>query len=341
MAFVYHRTGANSWGEGVGLLSTDLDVDDYFGTSVSNSGEYVIVGAPYDDEGGTNAGAAYVFHRTGINDWDEGFKLMAPDAEAIDLFGSVSIDGDYAIVGAEGEDSKGSNAGAAYIFHRTGTNSWGEWAKLVAPDAGAGAQFGCSVSINGDYAIVGALYAKAEGATAGAAYVFHRTDTNSWDGGGKLFSSDIEFMDLFGGSVSISGDYAIVSAPGEDSSGDGAGAAYVFRRIGLNGWDAGTKLVAPDAGEADEFGSDVSISGDRVIVSAVLAPANESDAGAVYIFRRTGPTSWSTGAKLYASDAQADDQFGTSVSSSADFAVVGARFEDAGGTDAGAAYIYY
>jgi hypothetical protein len=113
---------------------------------------------------------------------DSGVKLVAPDAQAGDLFGNaVAISGDYAIVGAYQEDGGAGDsldrAGAAYIFHRTGDNSWDDGVKLVASDAQAGDRFGVSVGISGDYAIVGAREEDGGAgdplSNAGAAYIFH------------------------------------------------------------------------------------------------------------------------------------------------------------------------
>ena len=99
--------------------------------------------------------------------------------------------------------------------------------------------FGDSVAISGDYAIVGASGEDAGGNAAGAAYIFRRTGTNSWDAGVKIVAFDVQSSDTFGRSVAISGDYAVVGANGEDAGGDAAGAAYIFHRTGTNSWDAG------------------------------------------------------------------------------------------------------
>jgi len=334
-AYVFHRTGLNSWDSGIKIVASDAEADDQFGYSVSISGDYCIVGAYGEDDGGSNSGAAYVFHRVGINTWDAGTKIVASDAEADDQFGwSVSIDGDYCIVGATGEDTGGSNSGAAYIFHRTGTNTWDAGTKIVASDAGASDNFGYSASVDGDYCIVGAY---GETSNTGAAYIFHRTGTNTWDAGTKIVASDAEASDYFGYSVSISGDYCVVGAFHEDTGASNAGAAYVFHRVGLNTWDAGTKIVASDAEESDLFGNSVSIDGDYVVVGAYREDAGGSSAGAAYIFHRTGDNIWDTGTKIVSSDAEADDYFGYSVSISGDYCVVGAIGET---SNAGAAYIY-
>jgi len=319
--------------------ASDAEADDYFGHSVSIDGDYCIVGAYHEDTGASNAGAAYVFHRTGINTWDAGTKIQASATEANDYFGrSVSIFGDYCIVGADGEDIGGS----AYIFHRIGTNTWDAGTKIVSSDIEASDLFGSSVSIDEDYCIVGATGEDTGGSVAGAAYIFHRTGTNTWDAGTKIVASDAQAHDYFGISVSIDGDYCIVGASFEDTGGSDAGAAYIFHRTGLNTWDAGTKIVASDAEANDSFGNSVSVYGDYCIVGAFYEDAGgASNAGSAYIYHRTGTNTWDAGIKIVASDAEAGDLFGYSVSIYGDCCIVGAYRESTGGSYAGAAYAFY
>jgi hypothetical protein len=216
--------------------------------------------------------------------------------------------------------------------------------QIAANNAAASAHFGISVSIDGDYAIVGAAGESTFGASAGAAYIFHRIGPDAWDGGTMIRASDAAAGDYFGQAVSISGDYAIVGAFREGSGGTNAGAAYIFQRTGTNTWDTGTKIVASDAQANSNFGQAVSISGDYAIAGAYSEDTGATNAGAAYIFQRTGANTWDTGTKIKASDAQANDWFGYSVSISGDYAIVGAPQEDGGSTDpnndTGAAYIF-
>jgi len=155
-AYVFHREGAN-WVEESKFTASDGVTDDRFGTSVSISGDYVVVGANEDDDNGYNAGSAYIFRHEGA-DWVEETKLTASDGGAYDNFGtSVSISGDYAIVGASGDNDNGSHSGSAYVFRREGSD-WVEETKLTASDGDYDDYFGTSVSISGVYAIVGAPY---------------------------------------------------------------------------------------------------------------------------------------------------------------------------------------
>jgi hypothetical protein len=156
--------------------------------------------------------------------------LTAADGAFNDRFGqSVSISGDYAVVGAYYDDDNGGNSGSAYIFKRYGTN-WSQQAKLTASDAAAIDQFGVSVSISGNSAIVGAWNDDDSGSNSGSAYMFKRSGT-SWPQQAKLLAADGAASDYFGNSVSISGAYAITGAYYDDDKGDDSGSAYMFGKV--------------------------------------------------------------------------------------------------------------
>jgi hypothetical protein len=272
-AYIFKWDGA-SWNQQQKLLASDGAAGDDFGYSVSISGDYAIVGAYYDDSG---KGSAYVFLRSGTS-WSQQQKLLASDGAASDDFGySVSISGDYAIVGAYYDDTKGS----AYIFKRNGT-SWSQQQKLLASDGAAGDGFGCSVSISGGYAIVGAYQDDDYGQNSGSAYMFGRNGT-SWSQQEKLTALDSAANDYFGISVSISGDYAIVGACGDDDKGSSSGSAYTFNRDGTN-WVEQQKLIASDGEILRQFGRSVSMSSDYAIVGAYY-DYGDGSYGSGYIFR--------------------------------------------------------
>ena len=334
-AYVFIRSGA-SWSEQDKLTASDGAANDIFGISVCISGDYAIVGAYLDDDNGTDSGSAYVYFRSGAT-WSEQAKLIASDGAAGDLFGlSVSVSGDYAIVGSSFDDDNGALSGSAYVFIRSGA-SWSEQDKLTASDGAAADYFGRSVSIDGDYAIVGAYLDDDNGTDSGSAYVFLRTGA-SWGEQAKLIASDGETWEEFGGSVSIDGDYAIIGASDDDDNGTQSGSAYVFIRSGTS-WSEQAKLLASDGWNYDYFGNSVSISGDYAIVGAHYDDDNGTSSGSAYIFKRTG-TSWSEYAKLLASDGATFDWFGNSVSIDGVNAIVGAWKDDDNGSDSGSAYIF-
>ena len=322
------------------LTASDPADTDVFGAFVAISGGTAVVGAIYDDDAGDFSGSAYVFVRSGTT-WTQQAKLTASDAAGGDTFGSVAIDGETIVVGARSKDSAaGADVGAAYVFVRSGT-TWTEQAKLMASDGAANDQFGYFVSLSGETAVVGVHQDdNAQGIDAGAAYVFVRSGT-AWTEQAKLVASDGAANDRFGYAVSLSGETAVVGAYLDDSvPGADVGAAYVFVRSGTT-WTEQAKLTASDGAYLDQFGVDVDISGETVIVGAFTDDnAGGINAGSAYVFVRSG-TTWTEQAKLTASDGAASDWFGSEVAISGETAVVAAHRDDnARGADAGSAYVF-
>jgi len=250
---------------------------------------------------------------------------------------SVSISGDYVIVGARCNNDNGDDSGSAHIFKRDDATRWTPQAKLLPSDGEAGDLFGCSVSISGDYAIIGAYCDDDNGVNSGSAYVFKR-DGTVWAQQAKLLASCKGGYEFFGFSVSISGDNAIIGAWGNCDNGVAAGSAYVFKRNGTT-WTQQAKLLASDGAANDYFGWSVSISGDSAIIGARGDDDNGGDSGSAYIFKRDG-TAWTEQDKLLASDGAEDDHFGGSVSIDDNYAIIGAHLDDDNGDDSGSAYVF-
>lgn len=310
------------------ITASDAGSGDLFGQSVSISGDYAAVGAFKDD---SNTGSVYIFKKNGET-WVEEAKIRASDPVVGDWFGrSVSIDGDYIVIGAY---TKNSSRGVAYVFKRDGVN-WNQQAKLTHSDGTANDYFGYAVSISGDTIAVGAHGNDDAGDNSGSAYIFKRTG-ETWAQQAKLSPSDLSGGDLFGRKVAIDGDYAIAGAHIHS----GSGAAYVFKRDG-DTWTQQAKLTASDQAANDRFGMRVSISGALAVCSADGNDDNGSDAGAVYIFERTG-TSWAQQAKLKASDGAAGDYFGFELSIDGSNLVIGAYGDEGEGGlfNVGSAYIF-
>jgi len=304
-----------NWVELDKLTASDGAKEDFFGGSVSIDGDFAIVGAPYDDDNGLYSGSSYIFIRIGST-WVEEAKLTASDGATYDYFGrSVSISGDYAVVGAHNNNA---HRGSAYVFKRDG--GWSQKAKLTASDGAAKDELGISVSISGDYVIAGAPFDDDDGVNSGSAYLFERPAGGWVDSTetAKLTASDGTASDWFGFSVSICGDYAIVGASRGES---GAGSAYIFKRSS-GGWLQEAKLTASDGATFDDFGGSVSISGDYVVVGAYA----DDSTGSAYLFERPagGCVDSTETAKLTASDGATWDWFGFSVSICGDYAIVGA-----------------
>jgi hypothetical protein len=338
-AYVFVRTGG-TWSQQAYLKAGNTDAGDLFGASVAISGDTIVVGALGEASNATTvdgdetndtapgAGAAYVFVRSGST-WSPQAYLKASNTDAGDGFGgSVGIDGDTIVVGAELEDSSavdvGGDAtsngtdlsGAAYVFVRSGV-AWSQQAYLKAGNTGVGDEFGAAVAISGDTIAVGARL----------------EDSNA---------------------TTIDGDET------NDLSLD-SGAVYLFTRSATT-WAPQAYVKAPNNDPADEFGISVALSGDTLAIGASLESSNATtvggdqsndaanDAGAAYVFVRSAGA-WSLQAYLKASNAEAGDTFGRSIALDGDAIVVGARLEDGGATgvngadnndapESGAAYLF-
>ena len=235
-AYIFLRT-STTWAQEAKLLVSGKTVIDLFGSSVaiSSDGTRVVVGAIYQYEGVTDAGAAYIFLRTDTN-WQQEAKIVASDGFANDYFGrsvAISMDGSRVVIGASAaEPGDILNAGAAYIFLRTDIN-WHQEVKLTPSNRVIGDQFGGSVSISSDGSrvAVGACGSGLDSnARTGGAYIFLRTDSG-WVQEFELLASNKATFDQFGYSVSISGDgvMAAVGAYGSNPGGTiDAGAAYQY-----------------------------------------------------------------------------------------------------------------
>ena len=279
--YIFKRDSqTGDWNEQAKLTPDDGAANDWFGFDVALSGDYVVITAREDDDNGDGSGSAYVFKRSGET-WVQQAKLSASDGAAGDQFGmAVSIDGDYILVSAGEDDDNGDGSGSAYIFKRD-SESWNQQAKILPLDGEAGDQFGFSAVLAGDYLLVGARY-EGNGDQSGAAYVFRRSG-NSWVQHAKLKASDADGLDYFGGSVALSGIYALVGAFGDEDNGASAGAAYLYKREGDN-WIEIEKLHASDGAANDEFGNAVTIFGARCMVGAWYDDDNGEKSGSAYIY---------------------------------------------------------
>jgi hypothetical protein len=266
-------------------------------------------------------------------------KLTSSDGLADDALGSsVAISGTFAIVGAPTDDIAGNaSQGSAYIFEHDG-HTWVQRAKLTAEDGFPQDNFGTSVAIHGDTVVIGAenddvVFANDN---QGSAYVFTKV-AGLWVQQAKITSSDGTSGDEFGRAVAIYGSTVVVGAP----SAEVQGAAYVFTRAGTL-WTQQVRLGAAAPTGVDQFGHDVAIDNDTIVVGAPrhdVGPSGGSQ-GAVFCF--TGPGGvWSEQARLTAQFGGGNDELGYSVSISGDLVVAGAWRDDIGeNSNQGSAYAF-
>ena len=213
--------------------------------------------------------------------------------------------------------------------------TWNETQKLLAVDGETGDQFGISLALDGDTALIGAQRDNDNGLHSGSAYVFSRDDT-VWSQQAKLNASyDGNEEDHFGFCASLSGDTALIGAPDDDDNGVDSGSAYVFTRSD-SVWIQQAKLLALDGADSDEYGWSVSLSGDTAFIGAPGDDDKGNDSGSVYVFKRMGPL-WTQQQKLSALDATSNDYFGFSLSLDNDTAIIGAPGDD---TYQGSVYVF-
>ena len=303
-AYIFVRT-AGVWTQQAFLKASNAGVFDYFGWSVSVSGDTAVVGAYREASNGVGvnspsqsdnslarSGAAYVFIRAD-GEWSQQAYLKASNTNMFDLFGeSVAVSGDTVVVGARGEDGNGvgvdptsqsdnsaSLSGAAYVFVRAG-GEWSQQAYLKASNAEKGDWFGEFVAVSEDTVVVGARLEDGNGGYhSGAAYVFVRAD-GEWSQQAYLKASNSGAGDYFGRPVAVSGNTVVIGATEEDSDGVGvnppsqadntaytSGAAYVYVRASGT-WSQQAFLKGSNTDPDDRLGNSVAVSGDTVVIAA-------------------------------------------------------------------------
>jgi len=334
-AYIFTRNGS-TWSQQAKLIADDGATDDFFGFSVALSGDTAVIGAPNDDDRGSNSGSAYIFTRNGST-WSQQAKLIADDGATDDSFGeSIALSGDTVVIGMYRDDDRGSNSGSAYIFTRNGS-TWSQQAKLIADDGATNDWFAGSIALSGDTVVIGVRGDDDRGSNSGSAYIFTRNGS-TWSQQAKVTADDGAASDFFGISVALSGDTAVIGAYGDDDRAGSSGSAYIFTRNGST-WSQQAKVTADDGAANDFFGYSVTLSGDTAVIGAYQDDDRGLESGSAYIFTRNGST-WSQQAKLTADDGAASDYFGNPVALSGNTVVIGMRGDDDLGLESGSAYIF-
>jgi hypothetical protein len=283
-AYIYQYDGSN-WNYYSSITAGDPGLDDNFGNAVALDNNYAIVGARWDSENGNRSGAAYIFFFNGST-WDQQAKLIAADGQVSDRFGySVSINGNFALVGARFDDDGGTNAGSAYVFERSGT-TWSQQAHLEATDAFDQDNFGTSVAIYGNRILIGSPFDDTiVGSSAGSAYMFLNSG-GVWTQQYKITPNDASSNDRFGHSISFYNDYTVIGTPRDDAPfiGPEAGSAYTFL-IYDSSWTQKAKIIADDISSEDEYGFSVAINKGTVLVGSPFDDhSSMTDVGSVYFY---------------------------------------------------------
>ena len=337
-AYVFVRRGER-WVQQAYLKSDAPSVNDFFGVNVAIDGDTLAVSAtrasPYGNISSTRNGLVFVFTRSG-EVWTQQARLSAPEAAGADLFGfGLALHGERLVVGAPLDSSGGRQSGAAYVFTRSG-GSWDGGVKLKAAQPSAEAYLGWSVALDGDSVLAGAHHDNqaSTGSGAGTAHVFVRRD-ESWAEQQVLRPARPESGDMFGWSVALLGDTAVVGAPHGDvllNTTRPSGRAHVFARQGER-WQLSATLEPTTPRDNDCFGTAVALSNAALVVGASGDGADEAamrSSGAAYVYARTDAASgsWTRTSFLKAAPVTRDAFFGKRVALSPERMVVSALGED-------------
>lgn len=290
-AHVFRRV-AGVWTEEQRLVPESLTDPAFFGWEVDVYGEQLIVGAPslridFDDDG-----AAWIYRHDG-EQWAEQPILRPDDPHEEHLFGhAVQIQGRTAAISALGDSQVAFEAGAVYIFERQSDGSWVQAQKLIPPDIANWDGFGESIAMNGNWLAVGTPNDDDAGTSTGAVYLYRRV-AGTWLLQEKLTASDAQKGGQFGRVVSLDGARLAVGALNQEDRQAFAGAVYMFHWTG-SVWRETRKILPEGLMSLSEFGSDVDLSGGRLIAGAPLDEQTAEQAGAAFSIELNGPLSLRT-----------------------------------------------
>ncbi len=337
-AYVFKRNGA-SWNQIKKLTDPENDGYDDFAQAVSISGDYCAVGVPDKHISGSGDGCVYIFARNqgGADNWGLVKKIYAFDWDNGDYFGvAVALQGDYLIVGAYHDWENGIGGGSAYIYYRNqgGTDNWGLVKKIRPSNQDDNTQeFGGSVDIYGDYAIVGA---KGYSGGEGRAYLFYRNQggSDNWGEIKVLIGSDTDPADQFGRSVTIWGDYCAVGAVNHDEETDGTsyniGSVYVFYRNqgGADNWGEVNQFLPVYTKVQDMYGISVDMYNQFLVVGSSRERYSDGElrTGYIYSYHLQNDHTWSM-VKRHNSGTNNKDEYGYSVAVGQTHAVAGVPYD--------------
>ncbi len=330
--FVYDLDGGGKMLQQI-LPEAATEGDD-FGSTVGMDGNVLVVGAPLHEHDGFIAGAAFVYRRDAAGSWMEQAILASDVASDLDYFGnSLSIEGDLIGVGSPGDDERGSNSGAAYIFGQPDLG-WSLQEKLTAPDAAPGDRCGSSVSIHGDKVLVGCPHGFGSAIQSGAAYLF-RLAGSSYVLESKFNPPAQDAGQLFGSAVALGDNRIFIGAPGAyEEHPDGS--VHIFDFDGTS-WKPNGILSAGDRVASRGFGAVLGHDDDVLIVGAQRMEGEHLAPGSAFVFGLSNGA-WVLQAKLVSNNVDHADGFGSSVAVRDGRVLVGAAGDAEGGSSVGAAY---
>ena len=273
-----------------------------------------------------------------------GFPLIPSAPAEGDEYGwSAVVDDDIIAVGAPYHDDVADDAGAVFIFERNG-DEWVEAAKLLPPFGEADGWFGRWLALDDGRLLIGAPYEDVTPATGGdpiidtgAAYIYERLG-GEWRRTATLLPEPLVPGASFGWSVAIDGDRLAVSAWADIVDEEQAGAVYVYREE-KGQWRLEARVVPPEPQPAHQFGRDIELEENVLIVGAPGDDGEEPDQGAVFVYHQYD-FDWNYTGKFIAPDGGEGDGLGTQVAMALPWFAAGAHGHDEDGWDAGVVYLW-
>ena len=329
-AYIYDATNYSA--TPTKLVPSGLNASDNFGISIAATSNQILVGAKFDDDQGFNAGAAYVYDATNLSATPT--KLTPSGIGERDEFGgAVAATPNQLIIGAYGDDDRGSSAGAVYVYDASNLSATPT--KLTPTGIGASDQFGRhNIAANSNHIVIGAIGDDDLGPNTGAVYVFDATNLSATPT--KLTPSGLGTDDEFGYAMAVTSNHIVVGTTNDDDQGSYAGAVYVYDVNNLSATP--TKLTPSGVDRSDYFGWSIAADSNYIAVGALYDEGTGNSTGAVYVFDATNLSATPT--KLAPSGLDSNDRFGHSLSIQGSQLVVGAWLDDDQATNSGAVYVY-
>ena len=281
-ASIFERQNDGTWKETQRIGASDKKRHDYFGMSVSLSGQYAAISALPGGNITTLDGSVYLFKRNTIGQWNEVQKITSPTDQGFGI--NLHLDGNRLIVGALSK---------AFVYEQNIRGYWAPVAVLTPDDSINHGWFGSWVGIMGDLAFVSDVYDSYDSTSsgpeiygAGSVYIYQRDEKARWNLKQKVVASDRHYRGHFGWNLSVSGDHLIVGS--HSNNGQKPSYAYIFQRNTNGYWKEQIKLSSSDS--TDRFGIPVAISGNTALVGASRHSYDENgnnylrDAGAVFVY---------------------------------------------------------
>ncbi len=345
-AWVFERLGG-VWTFSQKLMPTNPSPGAQFGGYIVVKGDTLLVGARFDSSAAAQAGAAYVFTRSG-GAWAFTQRLTAFDAAMSDGFGfGVAIEGNRLLIGAGLDDDNGLDSGSVYLFDRPDDSSpfvpHPTQPKLTDPSGMANDQFGYAIGLNGDRLMISAYLDDHVSADNGTVCYYEWTGT-MWTFRQRLVSPTAAANDIFGGTrngLILEGDRALIGKRGDDDRGTNAGSVERWAwNEGAGQWQYQSTLYACIGGLSRDFGARVLMEGDRLLIGASESSLAGAQSGSGHLFQRIGDR-WAEVATLTSSDLAAGDLLGNAAALSGPFLALGATWDThAGFNQAGSVYIF-